>query len=180
MPKTVPKKAAKAPGRPRLVNQVLLSRMVALREQGFSLGEIADKVGRSERTVRRYTKGVAPRAALPTQPNRVDVLVACSKVILAFRERLKLDTEEVDVVLKALRKGLDRKDPLTLEWLATDRRAREEFLINEILRKVMPGINTMRHFRGMMEQIEACGGQPFDEEECPEDPGPSSTRLLPP
>jgi hypothetical protein len=162
------------------VNQVLLGRMVALREQGFSHQEIADKVGRSPRTVRRYTKGVSPRVELPTQPNRVDVLVACSKVILALRERLKLDTEEVDVVLRALRKALTRKDPLTLEWLGTDPRAREEFLINEVLRKVMPGINTMRHIRGIMEQIRACGGEVYDEEESLEDPGPPAQRLLPP
>lgn len=167
------------PGRPRLVNQPLANRMGALREQGFSHQEIADKVGRSPRTVRRYTKGVALRVGLPAQPKPVDVLVACSRVVLALRERLKLNTEEVDVVLKALRKARDRKDPLTLEWLAADRGAREEFLVNEVLWKVMPGINTMRHIRGLLEQIEACGGTVYDEE-YPEDPEPSAQGLLPP
>jgi hypothetical protein len=99
-------------------------------------------------------------------------LVACSKVILALRERLELDTEEVDVVLKELRKALDRKDPLTLEWLATDRRARVDFLVHEVLRQVMPGINTMRHIRRIREEIGAGGGEVIDEEQ--EDPGPSS------
>ena len=179
MPKSHQKKAAKAPGRPRLVNQVLANRMVALRKQRFSHKEIADKVERSERTVRRYTKGVSPQVELPAQPKRVDVLVACSKVILAYRERLGLDTEEVDVVLKELRKALDRKDPLTLEWLATDRRARLDFLVDEFLRQVIPGINTMRHIRRISEQLRACGGQPMDEE-SPEDPGPSTDRMLPP
>lgn len=74
------------------MNQVLLDRMVELRKKGFSHREIAQKVGRSERTVRRYTKGISPRVELPMQPKRVDVLVAYSKVILALRERLELDT----------------------------------------------------------------------------------------
>ena len=179
MPRKLPKKAAKTPGRPRLVNQPLANQMVALREQGFSHREIAQKVGRSERTVRRYTKGVSPQVELPAQPKRVDVLVACSKVILAYRERLELDTEEVDVVLKELRRALDRKDPLTLEWLSTDRRARLDFLVDEFLRQVMPGINTMRHVRRIRAQIRAVGGYDIDEQ-SPEDPGPPTNRLLPP
>jgi transcriptional regulator with XRE-family HTH domain len=179
MRKRVPKKAAKAPGRPRLVNQVLVNRMVALREQGFSLREIAQKVGRSERTARRYTKGVSPRVELPTQPKRVNVLTACGQLILYWRKHLDLDTEEVDAVLKELRKALDRKDPLTLEWFATDERARGDFLLHEFLRKVMPGINTLRHFRRIKEQLGACGYQVFDEEP-PEDPGPSAQGLLTP
>lgn len=94
------------------MNQVLPDRVVALREQGCSHREIAQKVDRSERTVRRYTKGVSPKLELPTQPKRVDVLVACSNVILGLRQRLELDTAEVDVVLKLLRKALGTKDPL--------------------------------------------------------------------
>lgn len=169
----------KPPGRPRLVNQVLVNRMVTLREQGFSHREIAQKVDRSERTVRRYTKGVSPKLELPTQPKRVDVLVACSKVILGLRQRLELDTAEVDVVLKALRKALDQKDPLTLEWLATDRHARVGFLVDEVLRKVMPGINTLRHIRRIREELRACGGEVIDEE-YPDESGPPDDRLLPP
>ena len=169
----------KTPGRPRLVNQVLVNRMVTLRQQGFSHGEIALKVDRSERTVRRYTKGVSPQLQLPTTPKRVDVLVACTKVILELRGRLELNTAEVDVVLKALRKTLDQKDPLTLEWLATDSHARGDFLVDEVLRKVMPGINTMRHIRRIREQLRACGGQVIEDGPT-DDSGPSADRLLPP
>jgi transcriptional regulator with XRE-family HTH domain len=176
MAKNHPKKAAKAPGRPRLVNQVLVNRMVALREQGFSHREIAQKVGRSERTVRRYTKGVSPRVELPTQPKRVDVLAACGRLILDWRKQLELDTEEVDAVLKELRKALDRKDPLTLEWFAIDARARLDFMLHAFLRQVMPGINTMRHIRRIREELRACGGQVI--EEGPEDPGPPPSRVL--
>ena len=169
----------KTPGRPRLVNQVLVNRMVTLRQQGFSHREIAQKVDRSERTVRRYTKGVSPQLQLPTTPKRVDVLVACTKVILELRGRLELDTAEVDVVLKALRKTLDQKDPLTLEWLGTDSHARGDFLVDEVLRKVVPGINTMRHIRRIREQLRACGGQVIEDRPT-DDSGPSADRLLPP
>ncbi len=169
----------KTPGRPRLVNQVLVNRMVTLRQKGFSHGEIAQKVDRSERTVRRYTKGVSPQLQLPTTPKRVDVLVACTKVILEVRGRLELDTADVDVVLKALRQTLDQKDPLTLEWLATDSHARGDLLVDEVLRKVMPGINTMRHIRRIREQLRACGGQVIEDGPT-DDSGPSADRLLPP
>jgi len=168
----------KTPGRPRLVNQVLVNRMVTLRQQGFSHGEIALKVDRSERTVRRYTKGVSPQLQLPTTPKRVDVLVACTKVILEVRGRLELDTADVDVVLKALRQTLDQKDPLTLEWLATDSHARGDFLVDEVLRKVMPGINTMRHIRRIREQLRACGSEVVGEEPA-EGPAPFGDRPPP-
>ena len=168
----------KIPGRPRLVNQVLVNRMVTLRQQGFSHREIAQKVARSERTVRRYTNGVSPQLQLPTTPKRVDVLVACTKVILELRGRLELDTAEVDVVLKALRKTLDQKDPLTLEWLGTDSHARGDFLVDEVLRKVMPGINTMRHIRRIREQLRACGSEVVGEEPA-EGPAPFGDRPPP-
>ncbi|PYP21543.1 MAG: hypothetical protein DMD55_20125 [Gemmatimonadetes bacterium] len=152
--------------------------MVTLRQQGFSHREIAQKVARSERTVRRYTNGVSPQLQLPTTPKRVDVLVACTKVILELRGRLELDTAEVDVVLKALRKTLDQKDPLTLEWLGTDSHARGDFLVDEVLRKVMPGINTMRHIRRIREQLRACGSEVVGEEPA-EGPAPFGDRPPP-
>jgi hypothetical protein len=179
MPKNDRKRVAKATGRPRLVNQVLVNRMVALRKQGFSHREIADKVERSERTVRRYTKGASPQVELPTQPKRVDVLAACGHVILQWRQALELDTEEVDAVLKQLRRTLDRKDPLTLEWFATDERARLHFLLYEFLRQVMPGIKTMRHIRRITAEIKAAGGYEI-QGESHEGQGPSAERLLHP
>jgi hypothetical protein len=158
---------------------VLVNRMVALRKQGFSHQEIADKVERSERTVRRYTKGVSPRVGVPAQPNRVDVLAACGQLILHWRKELDLDTVEVDAVLKELRKALDRKDPMTLEWFATDARARRDFLLYEFLGQVMPGINTMRHIRRIREGLRACGGEVIEDGPT-DDVGPPPDRLLPP
>src|SRR5438094_2891503 len=112
-------------------------------------------------------------------PKLVDVLDDVTQVILAVRGRHELDTADVDVVLKALRKTLEQKDPLTLEWLATDSHARGDFLVDEVLRKVMPGINTMRHIRRIREQLRACGGQVIEDGPT-DDSGPSADRLLPP
>ena len=142
-----------------MVNQVLLDRMVALRRQGFSHQQIAEKVKRSERTVRRYLRGVAPKLELPAAPKRVDVLQRCTQLILLWLPKLKLDTQEVDIVLKKLRKTLEQKDPLTLEWLATDPRARRDFLVKEFLREAMSDIRERRDIQRIKEEL---GG--FDDE----------------
>ncbi len=142
-----------------MVNQVLLDRMVALRRQGFSHEQIAEKVQRSERTVRRYLRGVAPKLELPAVPKQVDVLARCSQLILHWLPKLQLDTQEVDLVLKKLRKTLAQKDPLTLEWLATDPRARGDFLVKEFLRSAMSDIRVRRDIERIKQEL---GG--FDDE----------------
>lgn len=147
------KKPEENTGRARLVNQVLLDRMAVLRRQGFSHQEIAEKVQRSERTVRRYLRGVTPNLKLPTTPKRVDVLVACSKLVLLWRQRLDLSVQEVDIVMKGLRKALEWKDPLTLEWMATDPRARLDFLLKEFLRDAMSDINVRRDIQRIRDEL---------------------------
>ena len=139
-------------GRPRLMNQKLVNQMVALRRQGFSHREIADKVERSERTVRRYTRGVTPRLELPRQHEPVDVLSDCVQSILRGRTRLGLDTRETDEMIKALRRTLEPMDPLTIDWLASDRQARRDFLL-EFLRNVLPHINDLHHVRRIQAEI---------------------------
>ena len=177
MKKRAPKKAAETPGRPRLVNQVLLDRMVELRHQGFSHREIAQKVNRSVRTVGRYLRGVSPQLQLPTTPKRVDVLTRCGKIILYARDRLELTTQEVDYLFKKLRKTFEQRDPLTRDWLATDSRARVDFLFNEVLRPAMSEIKLRRwieHFR------ELVGDGGMTDEEVRDQSGSSANRLLPP
>lgn len=159
VPRKPTKKRAVSAGRPRLVNQVLLDRMVALRHQGFSHQHNAEKVQRSERTVRRYLRGVVPKLELPAAPKRVDVLARCTQLILQWLPKLKLDTQEVDVVLKKLRKTLEQKDPLTLEWLATNPRARGDFLVKEFLRSAMSDIRVRRDVQRIKDEL---GG--FDDE----------------
>lgn len=139
-------------GHPRLVNQRLINQMAALRRKGFSHGEIAEKVERSERTVRRYTKGVTPQLEIPTQPEPVDVLSACARLILAWRGQLHLDTRETDRVIKALRKQLEGIDPLTMKWLGTDRQARRDFLV-EFLRPTLRHINEVRQIQRIEAEI---------------------------
>ena len=139
-------------GRPRLVNQKLLNQMVALRRQGFSHREIADRIGRSERTARRYTKGVTPQLKISTQPDPVNVLSACAGSIIRSRKQLGLDTRETDLVIKTLRRKLARLDPLIIDWLAKDPEGRREFL-REFLRDVKPHISDMREFRRIEAEI---------------------------
>ena len=167
----------KTPGRPRLVNQVVMNRMVALRKQGFSHREIAQKVERSERTVRRYTRGVRPQVAPLTKIKRVDVLADCGKIILYGRDRLELTTQEVDYLFKKLRKTFERRDPLTRDWLATDSRARVDFLFNEVLRPAMSEIKLRRWIEQLRAQVGDAG---MTDDEVRDESEPSARRLLPP
>ena len=177
MPKRPSKQSENAPGRPRKVNQVLLDRMVELRKQGFSHHEIAQKVERSVRTVGRYLRGVSPQLRLPTTPKRVDVLAHCGKIILYGRDRLKLTTQEVDYLFKKLRKTFEQRDPLTRDWLATDSRARVDFLFNEVLRPAMSEIKLRRWIEQLRAQV---GDGEMADDEVPGEPEPSRRRLLPP
>ncbi len=139
--------SAKTPGRSRLVNQVLLDRMVDLRRQGFSHREIAQKVNRSLRTVGRYLRGVSPKLQLPNTPKRVDVLAWCSVRILGWvRQRWKLTPQEADVILKRLRKAISEKDPLTVQWLATSEEPRLQFLVEEFLPAALSSMDAYRQF----------------------------------
>lgn len=136
------------------MNQGLVNRMVTLRRQGFPHREIAEKVGCSERTVRRYTRGVTPQLELPRQHEPVDVLAVCVQSLLRQRTQLGLDTRETDQMIKALRRKLQPMDPLAIDWLATDPQARRDFL-HEFLRDVMPHINDLHHIRRINAEIGA-------------------------
>jgi len=175
--KRTPKHAPETRGRPRKVNQVLLDRMVELKKQGFSCREIAQKVQRSERTVGRYTRGVGPEVTLPTKIKRVDVLAHCGKIIVYGRDRLELTTQEVDYLFKKLRKTFEQRDPLTRDWLATDSRARVDFLFNEVLRPAMSEIKLRRWIEQLREQF---GDGGMTDEEVRDESEPSARRLLPP
>ena len=62
-------------------------------------------------------------------------------------------------MLKKLRKTLEQKDPLTLDWLATDPRARGDFLLKEFLREAMSDIRVRRDIQRIKDEL---GG--FDDE----------------
>jgi hypothetical protein len=150
--------------------------MIELRKQGFSCQEIAQKVQRSERTVRRYTRRIRPEVVVLTAPKAVDVLAACGKIILYGRDRLELTTQEVDFLFKKLRKTFEARDPLTRDWLATDSKARVAFLFNEVLRPAMSEIRIRRWIQQLREQV---GSEEMTDEEGRQ-VGPSADRLLPP
>ena len=176
MAKRPRKRAAKTAGRPRKVNQVLLNRMIELRKQGFSCQEIAQKVERSERTVRRYTRGIRPQVAVVTKAKPVDVLAACGKIILYGRDQLELTTQEVDFLFKKVRKIFESRDPVTREWLAADSKARMDFLFNEVLPPAMGEIKIRRWIERFREQV---GDSGMTDEEVRDESGQSADRLLP-
>jgi hypothetical protein len=154
MPKRSSKQTANPPGRPRKVNQVLLDRMVELKKQGFSHHDIAQKVKRSVRTVGRYLRGVSPQLRLPTAPKRVDLLEWCSARILAWVvPRWKLSPKEVDVMVKGLRNVIAKKDPLTVQWLATHEEPRLEFLLHEYLPSACSNMKTDREFERIRQEL---------------------------
>jgi len=63
----------------------------------------------------------------------VDLLRACSKLLLRYWEPHHLTTQEMDELFKFLRQTLRAKDRQTLAWLARDVQGRRRFLLNEIL-----------------------------------------------
>ena len=52
-----------------------LAQMVSLRRDGLTMKAIADRVGVSERTVRRYVRGVEPDLRLPSREFDLETLV---------------------------------------------------------------------------------------------------------
>jgi len=136
----VPKQGSTAVGRPRKVNQSVLDKMVALRQSGHSLADIAEKVGRSERTVRRYVGHVEVQLRLPDQ--KVEEKKADPRQMREQLARWFSDTlydhkgsprprESVRFLTEAnrlIQERLASTDHLTLELLVADLELRKRFL----------------------------------------------------
>ena len=111
----------------RSVNQRMVSRMIALRRQGFSHLDIAHKIGCSERTVRRHTHGVSPQlmhAADHTESNLLDWGV---EQLSAVQRQRRLGLDELDLAIKRWRAAVSALDPLTVEHLERDSKLRGAF-----------------------------------------------------
>ena len=148
----VQKAGSKTVGRPRLVSQAVLDKMVSLRRQGHSMREIAKKVHRSERTVRRYVKGIQPHVELRTDLDSAelmdwffDELLSKRRWITAaaaehYKEQFDLGVEAVDAAMRLLRERLGAMDKITVERLRADESLRrqffEEFTVPVIVRWV--------------------------------------------
>ncbi len=153
------KARSKTVGRPRLVNQAVLDKMVSLRRQGYSMQEIAKKVHRSERTVRRYVKRIQPHVELRTDLDSAelmdrffDELLSKRRWITAaaskhWKEQFDCGVEVVDSAMRLLRERLGAMDEITVKRLRADEPLRRQFL-NEFMSPVIlrwaRGLNSVR------------------------------------
>src|SRR6185437_8415999 len=141
-------------GAGKRVNQPVLDRMVELRQQGFSMKGIAADVMRSERTVRRYLRGVAPELHVDDQnTTSVDVFEWCADELLKNRQRLGLSLRTLDLLVKRLRPVLGAKDEWTLSRMAENESLRWEFLWKEFWRSVVPEIRNARAIRDIFAEL---------------------------
>jgi len=158
--KNRPKKASSrhSGGRPgRRVTQETIDEMAALRRKGLTFEEIGARVGRSERTARRYTAKVKPRLHLPQEEPDLDTdpRALRARLISEFVELLYNDNrlrsltftwERVDDTTqkavyggppsilflseaeRLIREQLEILNPHALSYLALDERSKHRFL----------------------------------------------------
>ncbi len=140
--------------RVRRVHQKIVNQMIELRRQGFSHQEIGKKVGCSERTVRRHTKGVSRRLVHAGEQKAFDLLRWCCVNVFAIRDRLELSIREADAFMKQARAAVSTLDPLTRQRLPDDRQLRLDFLFKVVWPAAARTIKTMR----LVERLEIqCG-----------------------
>ena len=144
------------------VNQPTLDRMVELRQQGFSMMEIAADVGRSERTVRRYVRDVTPELRVDDQNVGVDVFDWCAGELLKYKPKLGLTVRELDGLVKKLRPALEAKDEWLLSRMSEDDALRREFLWRDFWPRVAGHLRATRSIRRVMRELGA------DEAELPD------------
>ena len=157
----------KTGGRPRRVNQDVLDQMRRLRRSGYTLREIAEKVERSERTVRRYVKDVEPDVRVRPDFGTNQLMVWFSEKILEYRrsliaymqeewdEVLELGVEAVDEATTELRKRLEAMDKITIKRMMTDdtefRQEYFEEFMTPVLRNWASNLNFLRNVRQLRE-----------------------------
>ncbi len=153
MPRTLSKPENKlgASARVHRVNQTKVDRMIELRRQGFSHTEIGERVGCSERTVRRHTKAVSPQLVHAGDPKRVDFVTWCSQRAFAVKDRLELSVPEIDVAIKLARQAVLKLDELTVQRLELDPKMRMDFWLHVVWPAAAREIRSVR----WIERIEA-------------------------
>jgi len=138
----------------RRVHQKIVNQMIELRRQGFSHQDIGKRVGCSERTVRRHTKGVSRRLVHAGEQKAFDLLRWCCVNVFAIRDRLELSIREADAFMKQARAAVSTLDPLTRQRLPDDRQLRLDFLFKVVWPAAARTIQTMR----LVERLEIqCG-----------------------
>jgi hypothetical protein len=151
-PSAVRDVAASGPSGSRL-DQDQIDQIGALRERGVTYPEIARRLGCSDRSARRYGKGVTPRLRLPRDDDQsgIDPRALASALLTTFfdslydNERLRsvsyifLDDDGLDrggppstrflsEAERLLKERLAKLSPHTLRQLSTDRLLQADFL----------------------------------------------------
>ena len=127
----------------RRVNQDALDQMITLRRRGFTTADVAARVGCSERTVRRYTRGVNPQLT-PPDPGELDLTRWCIEKSQALRTQAKFDVSGMDRVIRTIHAELAKLDPDTRKWLQADEGARWEFLTTMVWKVAIRTIQDQR------------------------------------
>jgi Homeodomain-like domain-containing protein len=162
-----------------MVNQTLLDKMVALRRSGYSMREIAGKVGRSERTVRRYVKDVEPQVELRDVFDTAQLMDWFYDEVLARRrwtttqagehwdESFDLGVEDVDSTMKLLRQRVESMEEISLRRLKSDESLRRQFFEEFISPVILRWISVLRGVQ-MQKMLDREFG-PYGWEEVDED-----------
>ena len=148
------------------MNNKLIERMVALRRDGFTMKAIAAKVGVSERTVRRYVRGVEPNIKMPSELNSDEFMAASYDLVLAHRrglvaaaseswdEPFEFGFDRVNDAMKELRELLAGMEKVSVRRLETDEALRAEFFrefLRNLAREWAAELNTIRQWRRFQE-----------------------------
>ncbi|TMK76512.1 MAG: hypothetical protein E6G45_13030 [Actinobacteria bacterium] len=157
-PQRMPHQERDARTRVARVNQKMIDRMIKLREQGFSYEDIGMRVGCSERTVRRHTKGVSPQLVHAADPTRVDLLQWGAKQFRAIQRRERLSVAELDLALRMWRSVVEKLDEMTLGQLELDSELRVQFLLHEVWPPIHEKIDNLRLIREKVPGFQAARG----------------------
>jgi AcrR family transcriptional regulator len=147
----------------------MLDQMHDMRRRGFTMPDIAARTGVSERTVRRYVRGVEPKLERP-EPEKLDLTRWCIERSQVLRRIAKITVLDMDHVIRTIHAQLAKLDPETRKWLEADEEARFEFLHKIVWRRAARAIGNQRSIDRFREQFGGMGIE-FQEEDDPPDEG---------
>ena len=144
------------------MNQDVLDEMHRLRRSGYTNREIAEKVLRSERTVRRYVGDVEPDVKLRPDVSVAELMDWFHEKILDLRRALigialsdwdevfDLGVEAIDETTRALRGRVQALDEITIKKIAADESYRDEFFMEfmaPVMNRWLMDLRGQRDFR---------------------------------
>ena len=157
------------------MNNKLIERMVALRRDGFTMKAIAEQVGVSERTVRRYVRGVEPEIRMSSALSSDELTDSFYDQVLAYRrwivsnasehwaEPFELRLDAVDSAMKSLRELFKGMEKVSIRKLGAHESLRAEFFaefIEQVGHDWIAELNTIRLWRRIVRQSKH--GEPED------------------